>query len=123
MQQEKHMQRSTKALIHDEISYAPEFLLKLIANRGYRAGFAKDATEIITMLSNDQYDVVLTNGKYKALSLDHHTWLQSCSVFIIGITDSHNHTQDLNADIYLSRPFLSSKLWRALETQLQLRKE
>jgi len=117
------MQRSTKVLIHDEISYAPEFLLKLIANRGYKAGFAKNAPEIIDMLSNDQYDIVLTNDGYRALNSDHHTRLQSSSVFIIGITDSHNHTQDLNADLYLSRPFLSSKLWRALETQLQSRKE
>jgi DNA-binding NtrC family response regulator len=117
------MQRSTKVLIHDEISYAPEFLLKLIANRGYKAGFAKNAAEIIDMLSNDHYEVVLTNGKNETLNLDHRAQLQSSSLFIIGITDSYNHTQDLHADIYLSRPFLSSKLWRALETQFQSRKE
>ena len=111
------MLHSTTDLIHDERPDAPEFLLNIVANRGYKAGFAKDATEIIDMLSNDQYDVVLTNGGYRELNPDHHTQLKSSSVFIIGITDSHKRTQDmaLKADLYLLRPLLISKLWRALE--------
>ena len=117
------MLRSTKVLINYERSNAPEFLLKLITNRGYRAGYAKNATEIIAMLSNDQYDVVLTNGNYKALNPDHHTRLQSFSVVVIGIMDSRNQTQDLKADVYFATPFLISELWRALETPLKLRKE
>ena len=108
---------STKVLIHDERPHIPAFLLKLILSRGYKAGFAKNGTEIIAMLSNDQYDVVLTNGGYRELSPDHHTQLKSSSVFIIGITDSHKQTQDmaLKADLYLLRPLLISKLWQALE--------
>ncbi|MGZ6236690.1 MAG: hypothetical protein ACXWMJ_05170 [Syntrophales bacterium] len=51
-----------KVLIHDDRPDMPEFLLEIIANHGYKAGFAKDGAEIIAMLSNDQYDVVLTNG-------------------------------------------------------------
>jgi DNA-binding response OmpR family regulator len=114
------MLRSTKVLINDERSDASDFLLKIIVNRGYQAGFAKDATEIIAMLSNDQYDVVLSNGGYRELNRDHHTRLKSPSVFIIVITDSHNKAQDLNADVYLPRPFLISELWRAIETPFQL---
>jgi DNA-binding response OmpR family regulator len=114
---------STKVLIHDKRSDAPEFLLKILVNRGYKAGFAKEATEIIAMLSNDQYDVVLTNGGYRELNLDHHTRLKSSSVFIIGITDSHNKAQDLKVDVYLPRPFLISELWRAIEMPFQLFKE
>jgi len=111
------MLHSTKVLIHDERPEAPEFLLKIVVNRGYKAGFAKDAAEIIAMLSNDQYDVVLTNGGYRELNPEHHTQLKSSSVFIIGITDSHKQTQDmaLKADLYLLRPLLISKLWQALE--------
>lgn len=116
------MGRSTKILIYDERSDAPEFLLETIVRRGYKAGFAEDGKEIVAMLSNDQYDVILTNGGYKTLKPDHHTQL-STSVFIIGITDPYNHTQDLKADIYLPRPFLISQLWRALETPFNLCKE
>jgi len=114
------MVRSTKILIHDDKSDSPEFLLKLLTNRGYRAGFAKNVTEIRDMLLNGQYDVVLTNGKHKTFNLDLHTRLQPSSVFVIDITNSHSQTQDLNADIYLSRPLLISELWRAIETPFQL---
>jgi DNA-binding response OmpR family regulator len=105
---------STKILIHDERSESPEFLLKLLAHRGYKAGFAKNPAEIAAMLLNSQYNVVLTNGKH-TLNADHHARLKSSSVFIIGITDSHTQAQELHADIYLQRPFLISELWQALE--------
>jgi len=114
---------STKVLIHDERPDAPEFLLEIVVNRGYKAGFAKNATEIIAMLLNDQYDVVLTNGGYRSFNPDHHPRLKASSVFIIGITDSHNQTQDIKADVYLPRPFLISELWRALETPFKLFEE
>ena len=107
---------STKVLIHDDRPDIPEFLLKAILNRGYKAGFAKDGTEIIAMLSNDQYDVVLTNGGYKELNPEQHMQLKSSCVFIIDIKDSHNQNQDeyLKADLYLPRPLLISELWQAL---------
>jgi CheY-like chemotaxis protein len=108
---------STKVLIHDERPDIPAFLLKLILSRGYKAGFAKDGTEIIAMLSNDQYDVVLTNGGYKELNPDQHMQLKSSSVFIIDIKNSGNQNQDidLKADLYLPKYFLISELWQALE--------
>jgi CheY-like chemotaxis protein len=108
---------STKVLIHDDRPDTPEFLLNVIVNRGYKAGFAKDGPEIIAMLSNDQYDVVLTNGGYGELNPDQHIKLKSSSVFIIDIKDSHNQNQDvdLKADLYLPRPLLISELWQALE--------
>jgi DNA-binding response OmpR family regulator len=107
---------STKVLIHDDRQDIPEFLFRTILNRGYKAGFAKDGAEIIPMLSNDQYDVVLTNGGYKELNPDQHMQLKSSSVFIIDIKDSGNHNQDmdLKADLYLPRPLLISELWQAL---------
>jgi DNA-binding response OmpR family regulator len=116
---------STKVLIHEERPDIPEFLLKVILNRGYKAGFAKEATEIIAMLSNDQYDVVLANGSYRKLNPDQHRQLKSSSVFIIDIKDSHHQNQDmdLKADIYLPRPFLISELWQAIETPFQLCEE
>jgi DNA-binding response OmpR family regulator len=107
----------TKILIHDERPDAPEFLLETVVNRGYKAGFAKDGSEIIAMLSNDQYDVILTNGGYSELNSIQYMQLKSSSVFIIGIKDSYNRNQvlDLKADLYLPRPLLISELWKALE--------
>ena len=111
---------STKVLIHDDRPDVPEFLLELILRRGYKAGFAKDGTEIIDMLSNNQYDVVLTNGGYKELSLDQYVQLKSSSVSVIDIKDprSQNQDMDLKADLYLPRPILISELWQALEKPL-----
>jgi len=111
------MKKGYKVLIHDERPDVPEFLHKIILSRGYKAGFAKDGTEIIAMLSNDQYNVVLTNGGYKELNPDQHMQLKSSSVFIIDIKDSRNHNQDmdLTADLYLQKPLLISELWQALE--------
>ena len=108
---------STKVLIHDDRTDLPEFLLKLILSRGYKAGFAKDGTEIIAMLSNDQYDVVLTNGGYKELNPSQHMQLKFSSVLIIDIKDSLNQNQDmdLNADLYLPKHFSISELWQALK--------
>jgi DNA-binding response OmpR family regulator len=107
----------TKILIKDERPDAPEFLLETVVNHGYKAGFAKDGSEIIAMLSNDQYDVILTNGGYSELNSIQYMQLKSSSVFIIGIKDSYNRNQvlDLKADLYLPRPLLISELWKALE--------
>ena len=120
LQEEKHMARSTKILIHDERQDTPEFLLETVVNRGYKAGFAKSGPEIIAMLMNDQYDVVLTNGGYTELSCHQYMQLKSSSVLIIGIQDSfnQNHDMDLKADLYLQRPVLISDLWKAMEPPL-----
>ena len=111
------MKKRHKILIHDDGPDIPEFLLEIIVNHGYKAGFAKGDTEIIAMLSNDQYDVVLTNGGYKELNPDQHMQLKSSSVFIIDIKDSReqNRDMDLKADLYLPRPFLISELLQALD--------
>jgi DNA-binding response OmpR family regulator len=107
---------STKVLIHDDKPDVPEFLFKTILSRGYKAGFAKDGDEIIAMLANDQYDVVLTNGGYRELNPDQHMQLKSAAIFIIDINNSHDKNQDmdLKADLYLPRPILISELWQAL---------
>jgi DNA-binding response OmpR family regulator len=109
-----------KVLIHDERPDIPEFLLEIIVNHGYKAGIAKDGPQIIHMISDDRYDVVLTNGGYRELDRDQCMRLKSSSVFIIGITDSHvrNHDLDSKADLYLRRPFLISELWLSIEKQL-----
>jgi len=111
------MSLSTKILIHDGRPDIPESLLNVILDHGYKAAFAKDGTEIIAMLSNDQYDVVLANGGYRELNPNQHMQLKSVPVFIIDINDSHDKKQDmdLKADLHLPRPFLISELWKALE--------
>ena len=81
---------SMKVLIHNDRPDIPDFLLKIILSRGYKASFAKDGLKIIAMLSNDQYDVVLANGRYKELNPDQHMQLKALPVFIIDIEDSHN---------------------------------
>ena len=111
---------SAKVLIHDDRPDTPEFLLDIIVNRGYKAGFGKDGSEIIAMLSNDQYDVGLTNGGYRELNSDQNMQLKTSSVFIIGIKDSGSQSQemDLKADLYLPRPLLISELWLAMKQHI-----
>lgn len=109
---------SKKVLIHDRRPDTPEFLLEVIIRRGYKAGFAKDGSEIIAMLSDEKYDIVLTNGGYSKLNYDQRMQLKTSSVFIIDIKESHNQNQrmDLQADLDLPRPLLISELWRAINS-------
>ena len=109
-----------KVLIHDERPDIPEFLLEIIVNHGYKAGIAKDGPEIMHMISDDRYDVVLTNGGYRELDRDQCIRLKSSAVLIIGSTDSQIRNQDIysKADLYLRKPFLIYKLWLSIEKQL-----
>jgi DNA-binding response OmpR family regulator len=108
--------RNMKVLIHDERSDALEFLLEVIVNHGYKAGIAKDSPEIINMLSDERYDVVLTNGGYEKLDLDQRFEIKSSSVCIIGITDEQKCDDEMDSEVdrYLRRPFEASKLWQAI---------
>ena len=105
-----------KILIHNERADALDFLHEHIINHGYKAGIAKNGTEIIDMLSGEQYNVVLTNSAYKELDPDQCSWLKSSSIFIIGITDQKKFDESptLKIDMLLQSPFESSKLWQAL---------
>jgi DNA-binding response OmpR family regulator len=105
-----------KVLIHNERSDALDFLLGGIVNHGYKAGIANDAPEIIEMLSDERYNVVLTNGGYKNLDADHLAWIKSSSVFIIDITDQQKYDEavDSKVDLCLRTPFEASKLWQAI---------
>ena len=108
-----------KILIYDERPDKPDFLLETVVNRGYKAIYAKDSAEIIAMLSNDKYDVILANGGYREIDHSQYMLLKSSSVFIIGINESCNRNKDFDfeADFYLPKPFLISKLWQAMENQ------
>ena len=105
-----------KVLIHDERSDGLDFLLESIVSHGLRVSIAKNGPEIINMLSDEQYNVVLTNGGYEELSSDQHSQIKSSSVFIIGITGRQKHEDgmDSKVDLCLQRPFEASRLWQAL---------
>jgi DNA-binding response OmpR family regulator len=105
-----------KILIHEERSDALDFLLEGIVSHGHKAGIAKDGPEIIDMLSNERYNVVLTNGGYENLDQDHLARIKSSSVFIIGITGQQkcDETVDSRVDLHLRRPFEAYKLWQAI---------
>ena len=109
-----------KVLIHDERPDIPEFLLEIMVNHGYKACIAKDGPEIMRTISDDRYDVILSNGGYRELDCEQCVHLRSSSVFIIGITNSHIQNRDLDskADLYLRKPFLISELWLLIEKQL-----
>jgi DNA-binding response OmpR family regulator len=105
-----------KILIHDERLDALDFLLGGMVNHGYKAGIAKDGPEIIDMLSDERYNVVLTNGGYENLDQGHLSQIKSSSVFIIGIKGQQkcDEAVDSGVDLYLRRPFEASALWRAI---------
>jgi DNA-binding response OmpR family regulator len=108
-----------KILIHDERPDALEFLLEGIVTHGYKAGIAKDGPEIINMLSDQRYNVVLTNGGYEELSLDQLFGIKSFSVFIIGITNTQKRDEEMDskADLYLRRPFSALRLWQTIASK------
>ncbi len=106
-----------KILIHNERADALDFLREHIINHGYKAGIAANATEIMDMLSSEQYNVILTNGGIKELNPDQCSRLKSSPVFIIGITDKKKFDESpaLNINMYLQSPFEASMLWQALK--------
>ncbi|OPY15927.1 MAG: hypothetical protein A4E69_00347 [Syntrophus sp. PtaB.Bin138] len=108
-----------KILIHDERTDALEFLMGSVAGYGYRAGIAKDGSEILSMLSDESYDVVLTNGSYASVRQKKFPRLKPSSVFIIGIKDPQksNEAMDPAVDLYLYRPFTASELRQVLKSR------
>lgn len=106
-----------KVLIHDERSDGLDFLLESIVNHGYTAGIAKNGPEIINMLSDERYNVVLTNGGYEELDPDQYFRIRSSSAFIIGITAQQKREEGMGSkvDLFLQRPFEASKLWHAID--------
>jgi len=106
-----------KVLIHDERSDGLDFLLESIVNHGYKAGIAKNGHEIIHMLSDERYNVVLTNGGFEELDPDQHFRIRSSSAFIIGISGQKKGEERLDSkvDLCLQRPFEASKLWHAID--------
>ena len=109
-----------KVLLIDERPGTLEFFGESIVNFGYKTGIAKDRDEIIPMLADDQYDVILTNGGSRGLDIVKHLKAKLPSVFVICMTGSQKDQNGnyLGADLYLQRPFRVSKLRQALEDQL-----
>lgn len=106
-----------KILIHNERADVLGFLREHIINHGYKAGIAENPSEIIDMLSSEQYNVVLTNGGMKELNSDQRSLIKASSTFVIGITAKKKFAESLacNIDMYLQSPFEASKLWQALK--------
>jgi len=103
-----------KVLIHEDRSEGLDFLFGMIVKRGYRAGLAKNGPEILDMLSDENFNVILTNGGYRELNRDQHARLKSDSVFIIDIAEKQSD-EDVNANLKLQKPFAISELWQAID--------
>jgi DNA-binding response OmpR family regulator len=58
-----------KVLIHRALPHKLDVLLDKLVIHGYRAGIAQDGTEILNMLSDTRYDIVLTDADMKKLTL------------------------------------------------------
>jgi DNA-binding response OmpR family regulator len=56
-----------KILIHRTLPDKMDVLLDKLVIHGYRAGIAKDGAEILNMLSDTRYDIVLTDADMKKL--------------------------------------------------------
>jgi len=106
-----------KILIHNERADTLGFIREHMINHGYKAGIAENASEIIEMLSSEQYNVILTNGGIKELNSDQCSWLKASSTFVIGVTAKKKFAESpaCNIDMYLQSPFEASKLWQALK--------
>jgi DNA-binding response OmpR family regulator len=101
-----------KILFIDERSDTLEFLESSIINFGCKPGIARHRDDIVPMLSNDQYDVVVANGCAKELDVEQQIRKKYPSVFIVFLSGSHKKGTDgpHGADLYLQRPFEVSRL-------------
>lgn len=109
-----------KVLLIDERSDTLEFLGESIFNYGFKIGVAKTIEDIIPMLGDTQFEVVLTNGGRKSLSMLHHIKEQVPSVFIICVSGSQKNAEEKcsEADLYLYRPLRASKLKQAIASHI-----
>jgi DNA-binding response OmpR family regulator len=109
-----------KVLLIDERPDALEFLCESVINFGYKTGTAKSGTEIVPMLLDDQYEVVLTNGGCKEIDIQRDVRVKCPSVFIVLLTGSYNKDENNNhgVDLYLRRPFGVSILRQAISNPL-----
>jgi len=91
-----------KILINVERHDTLEFFLESLVNFGYKAGVAKECPEIIRMLSDEQYDAILTKVGYREIDFDLYIRSKIPSIYIIHIKDSCNPDEDVNskADLY-----------------------
>jgi DNA-binding response OmpR family regulator len=108
-----------KILIHDERPDTLECLLEGIVNRGYKGGIAKDGLDVINMLSDERYNIVLTNGDMKSQIWISVSGIKFSSVFIIGIanTEKRDEKMDSKVDLCLRRPFEASELWQPIASK------
>jgi DNA-binding response OmpR family regulator len=106
-----------KVLLIDERSDTLEFFNGSIVNLGYKTGIAKNKSDIFSMLSKDQYDIILTNGASKELNIDKDVRSKYKSVFVIYLSASENKKahKHSGADVYLRRPFVASELRQAIK--------
>ena len=91
-----------KILINVERHDTLEFFLESMVNLGYKVGVAKECREIIRMLSDEQYDAVLTKVGYREIDFDLYIRSKIPSIYIIHIKDSCHPDEDVNskADLY-----------------------
>lgn len=108
-----------KILLIDERPGTLEFLGENIVNFGYKTGVASDKSDIVPMLLDDKYDIVLANNGNGDGDFDELIRSQCPSVFIIHMTLSEEQRKGKNGvDLYLERPFESSRLRSAISTFL-----
>jgi DNA-binding response OmpR family regulator len=109
-----------KVLLIDERSDTLDFFGESINNFGYKTGIAQGRDEILPMLSDGNFDVILTNGGSRGLDIVNQIKEKIPSVFVICMKGSQKDESGLNggADLYLQRPFRSSRLRQAIEDQL-----
>jgi hypothetical protein len=97
---------------HDTLEFFSENMVDL----GYKAGIAKECREIIRMLSDEQYNDVLTKGGYREIDLDRYIRSEIPSIYIIHIKDSCNPDEDVNSKADL-HSFGIPELLQAVESR------
>ncbi|MBN1380999.1 MAG: hypothetical protein JXA41_04940 [Deltaproteobacteria bacterium] len=106
-----------KVLLIDERPDTLDFLGESMVKQGYKTGIAKDKKDIFSMLSENQYDVILANGVTKELDIDKDIRSRYDSIYIVYLSadDKKNEHQHAGVDMYLHRPFVASDLRQAIK--------
>jgi DNA-binding response OmpR family regulator len=101
-----------KILLIDERSDTLNFLCENLVNFGYKTGIAKNKVEIISMLSDDQYNVIVTNDCARELDVDQSIRSEYPLVFAVFLSasDKKEKTENHGVDLYLYRPLEVHKL-------------
>lgn len=106
-----------KILLIDERADTLDFLGESMIHQGYKTAIARTKFDLLSMLSENNYDIVMANGASKELDFEKDIKAKYDSIYVVYLSapESKNDEARSGVDVYLRRPFVASDLRQAIK--------